>query len=400
MNEFNLTYFRCVFISDIFHAAYQTPGWTATRSMILSCLRSAGFGSSHAVEDKVLEQVQIMTGHLDKLVGSGQPVDLGEELFPKATFGVFFQVIMNLKYDYDDPELSELMRITNESLICFMDAFALETLPEALIYTVYASKVKDILAKMKKIRDFIGNEITKHKATLDPENPRDFIDLYLTKADGKHELSRMIDNVYMVLPDATSTICIGISLVFARVVYHQKVQKQVYDEIVALTGGNREVTWADKVKLPYTEAVIMEVLRINPLFAMTGEHAVPTEITFRGYRIPKRAHILANISAIHRDPALFPDPEEFRPERFLNNQGKLVKPDTWMPFGKGECILYLYLSRFSFLQIDFVLCILEILNDCLDDFIVTNCIPTLYPTSNSNREFLNKTVICQISFRI
>lgn len=46
--------------------------------------------------------------------------------------------------------------------------------------------------------------------------------------------------------------------------------------------------------------------------------------------------MLANIWAVHNDPKLWGDPQNFRPERFLNDKGQLEKPDYWIPFSAGN----------------------------------------------------------------
>ena len=48
--------------------------------MLASCIRSAGFGSSRAIEDKVLEQAQVMVAHLEQFVADRTPVDIGMPL--------------------------------------------------------------------------------------------------------------------------------------------------------------------------------------------------------------------------------------------------------------------------------------------------------------------------------
>jgi 26-hydroxylase len=55
-----------------------------------------------------------------------------------------------------------------------------------------------------------------------------------------------------------------------------------------------------------------------------------------GYRIPKNTHVVPLLHAIHVDPKLWEAPHEFRPERFLSPEGKVVKPEYFLPFGVGR----------------------------------------------------------------
>ncbi len=55
-----------------------------------------------------------------------------------------------------------------------------------------------------------------------------------------------------------------------------------------------------------------------------------------GYDIPKGTMLAANFSQIHTDPAVWDDPETFKPERFLDGAGKFVSHLGWLPFSAGK----------------------------------------------------------------
>ena len=78
-------------------------------------------------------------------------------------------------------------------------------------------------------------------------------------------------------------------------------------------------------------ATIQEVLRHRPVFLFTIPRAVvrPVEIGGRTYDPP--AHLLGCIYLLHHDPDVYPEPDEFRPERFLEGQ---PSPYTYLPWGE------------------------------------------------------------------
>ncbi|KAI0325964.1 cytochrome P450 [Cubamyces sp. BRFM 1775] len=113
---------------------------------------------------------------------------------------------------------------------------------------------------------------------------------------------------------ATESATLTFLLAMAR---FPEIQKKAQAEVDALTGGKRLPTMADRPSLPYVDAVLSEVLRwvsIAPVIA----REVTEDDEYKGYHIPKGATIMANNWAISRDESIFPEPEVFRPERFLD----------------------------------------------------------------------------------
>ena len=87
--------------------------------------------------------------------------------------------------------------------------------------------------------------------------------------------------------------------------------------------------------LPYTQAVINETLRLYPPAYVTGREAI-RDTTIGGTRIPKRHIVLISMYTTHRDPRFFPEPDAFRPERWLDGLEKRLPRGAFIPFGMGS----------------------------------------------------------------
>ncbi len=107
------------------------------------------------------------------------------------------------------------------------------------------------------------------------------------------------------------------------------IQKRAQAELDAvLSAGSsghwtRLPTFADRPQLPYVNAIVLEVLRWNPAVPLGLAHRVTQDDVYRGYFIRKGTVVWANIWSMLHDPAVFPDPHEFRPARYLKEDGSL-----------------------------------------------------------------------------
>jgi cytochrome P450 len=119
--------------------------------------------------------------------------------------------------------------------------------------------------------------------------------------------------------------------------HHDDVQSRVAAEAAEL--GDRELTAQDVTRLGYTTQVLREALRLCPPAAGVGRLAV-RDIDVDGYRVEAGTLVAVGIYALHRDPALWPDPLVFDPDRF--SLERMKGRDRWhfVPFAGGarSCI--------------------------------------------------------------
>ncbi|KAK3762030.1 hypothetical protein RRG08_066164, partial [Elysia crispata] len=112
----------------------------------------------------------------------------------------------------------------------------------------------------------------------------------------------------------------------------------IYEEIERETGGSRLPCVADKAKMNFLHATILEVLRISSIVPLSLLHRVSKECTVRGYTIPKDTMVIPHLDAVHFDEQIWGDPHTFRPERFLNDKGEVVQPEQFVAFSLGRRI--------------------------------------------------------------
>ncbi|KAI5117759.1 hypothetical protein M0805_000603 [Coniferiporia weirii] len=112
----------------------------------------------------------------------------------------------------------------------------------------------------------------------------------------------------------------SISSFILAMALHPDIQTKGQAEVDRITGNKRLPSIFDKNVLPYVNAIVKEVLRWNPAVPLGLPHQVLQDDVYRDYRIPKGTIVWANIWSILHDNGTFPEPFEFRPERFVDSE--------------------------------------------------------------------------------
>lgn len=107
---------------------------------------------------------------------------------------------------------------------------------------------------------------------------------------------------------------------FQLIAHHPRVLNELLDEI----DGNEDT---------YLEATIQEVIRHRPVFLFTIPRVVHRDFEIAGTTFRPPVYLMGCIHLMHHDPRLYPDPNSFRPERFLDSP---PKPHLWLPWGGGR----------------------------------------------------------------
>ncbi|TFK64025.1 cytochrome P450 [Pluteus cervinus] len=170
--------------------------------------------------------------------------------------------------------------------------------------------------------------------------------LYLNAS--RHQLTRKEESwlAGTMFAAGAETTAAALSVFILAMRLYPDVMKKAQAEIDTVVGRDRLPTFSDRNNLPYIRAIVKEVFRWRPVGPIGLPRRVSEDDYYNGYFIPKGSLIIANVWAMNRDPEVFPDFDEFRPERFLDEAGTVdvVLPDTHMQghvtfgFGRRICI--------------------------------------------------------------
>ena len=116
------------------------------------------------------------------------------------------------------------------------------------------------------------------------------------------------------------------------------VMRKVQEEIDRVLGDNGIPSMVDKQKMPYVEATVMEIQRMADVAPLAVPHSRLEDVALRGYTIPKGTSVIPNLYAVHRDDRIWDDPYQFKPSRFLDKNGEIVRRIELIPFSVGKLI--------------------------------------------------------------
>ncbi|RVW50418.1 Cytochrome P450 CYP82D47 [Vitis vinifera] len=119
-----------------------------------------------------------------------------------------------------------------------------------------------------------------------------------------------------ILAGGTDTVTVSLIWALSLLLNKPQVLKTAREELDSHVGRERQVEERDMKNLAYLNAIVKETLRLYPAGPLTAPHESTEDCLVGGYHIPAGTRLLANLWKIHRDPSIWSDPDEFRPEDF------------------------------------------------------------------------------------
>ncbi|XP_013916487.1 PREDICTED: cytochrome P450 2J2-like [Thamnophis sirtalis] len=118
---------------------------------------------------------------------------------------------------------------------------------------------------------------------------------------------------------------------------HQTVKSayKVYKEIKEVLGSSHSICYQDRKKVPYTNAVIHEIVRSKYILLFGLPRQCVKDVYLGNFLIPKGAILTPDLRSVLFDPEHWETPEEFNPNHFLDKEGNFVPNDAFLPFGAG-----------------------------------------------------------------
>ncbi|KAG1738956.1 cytochrome P450 [Suillus lakei] len=218
-----------------------------------------------------------------------------------------------------DPEVRRATEFTNKvRAASHPGAYLVESIPWLKYLPWYARELRD---GCRESRELFTEQLGRVKQELESGDASPSFARYLLENDSLNGLSEL-----------EMTYLAGAIFAAGSDTFHE--------ELDAVIGNNRAPAFADEQSLPRLHALISEALRWRPLVPMAYlhegvSHRTTKEVVFENYRIPAGTTVFGNHWAISRDPDVFPDPDAFKPDRWLDTKGRVREDLKFFVFGFG-----------------------------------------------------------------
>ncbi|XP_028808718.1 3,9-dihydroxypterocarpan 6A-monooxygenase-like [Neltuma alba] len=284
---------------------------------------------------------------------AAEAIDVGHELMTLAN-GIISRMIMSRSSSGNDDEAKEIRKLVTDTAE-LAGKFNLSDFIWLLKNINLQGRLNKRLKETRDRFDALLEEVIKEheherrkrKELHEDGQIRDLLDILLDiHEDETSEIKFSMENIKAFVLDlfmaGTDTSALTTEWALAELINHPRVMEKARQEIDSVVGTSRIVEESDMVKLPYLQAIFKETLRIHPTVPLLGRLSSDS-CNVCGYEIPAKTLLLVNLWSLGRDPKLWEDPLEFRPERFVGTEasgkGNLdVRGQHFelIPFGSGR----------------------------------------------------------------
>ncbi|XP_053381994.1 cytochrome P450 2U1-like [Mercenaria mercenaria] len=311
--------------------------WKEQRGFAQKALHEIGFGVNSRYLDEVINSE--ITEFIKKISLKDSAIDIKKYLNVGIS-NVILKLVCSHRYDTDDLEIDNFLTRLRVSANKF---FIREAILSCFPFLSRFPKLKlTIIRFFENQTIFIDKCIAKGRENRNSET-RNFVQMFYEKV---HEnliggLQNSFDHenisisVYQLLAAGSETTAGSVMWILLHLIRNPHIQDKMAAEMDDILGSDG-LTISDRKRLPYTHSVMLEGLRIACVAPLGIPHTVAEDVMFHGFLIPKHCSVLANLSSSLKDPHVWKEPDEFRPDRFLSeDRESVIVPKEFIPFSLG-----------------------------------------------------------------
>ncbi len=238
-----------------------------------------------------------------------------------------FEVIARAVFGVEQPARIEQLR---RALAAVVDLQWVALLPRFLQHDRPRTPWGTLQRRLRAADALLYEEIARRREAPDLDARTDVLSLLLRARDedGAPMTDRELrDELMTMLLAGHETTATGLAFAFDLLLHEPATLARLRDELTASQNGGGDA---------YLDAVVTETLRLRPVID-ANQRKLTRPRTVAGWELPAGVAVYPAIAVVQRRADLYPEPDAFRPERFLDGR---TESYAWLPFGGGirRCI--------------------------------------------------------------
>ncbi|WOG85180.1 hypothetical protein DCAR_0104368 [Daucus carota subsp. sativus] len=307
--------------------------WRQVKSICVTQLLSTK--RVHSFHNAREEEVALF---LQKIRGSHSKTVNLSEMISQLTNNILFRVVLGGKSD-SPHKWNYSYRIVVKKILDML-AYS-HSMGDFFPYLVWFDWLSGLNGKVEKaayeVDAFLESVVRDHHAATDDGCAnKDFVSILL-------DIGSPIDKecikavILDMLIAGTETTATTLEWTMAALIKNPDVMSKLQKEVRKIGKGKSQILEDDLVKMNYLKAVMKESMRLYMPAPLVVPREARQDVNVLGYDIEAGTQVLINAWALSRDPSLWDNPEEFRPERFLNSPVDYKGLHyEYLPFGSGR----------------------------------------------------------------
>ncbi|EFA81218.1 cytochrome P450 family protein [Heterostelium album PN500] len=313
-------------------AASRDERWHHNRKLVANSLSKSKLRSTVPVMEK---QAELLTITMSQLQKSGRPFS-PMKYCKKYALNIIFSIVFADEIPYEEGVEEGRFGMLLHPLDTVFKTLGAGSLVDyiTIIQPLFYAYKRFTGTEMDPIFNFVSKLYDEHVATLDPNNPRDVLDVLIIDSEGKDRVGVIAVTIDFML-GGTDTSATTIEWFLLFMANNPDIQEKVGKELKEVGGVNGKFTLANKPNTPYLNAAIKETLRMRHVgpFGLPRETRESILLNDQVF-IPKGSQIIICYYGMCHDEKRWNDPETFRPERFLDGSEEKHN-EYFLPFGQG-----------------------------------------------------------------
>lgn len=275
----------------------------------------------------------------------GKAIWPGRELLPPSVINILWTFTTGKRIARDNPRLIRFLQLLQKRSKAFdMAGGILSQMP----WLRFVAPEKTGYALIKNLNSefhtFFMEIIREHlEAYCEEKSSDDLIYAFIKEMKSQEDdgattftLNQLIMIILDIFIAGSQTTSITIDLALMISMMRPDLQQKCQKEILEALGADGVPVYAERSKLPFVEAMLLEVQRFFHIVPISGPRRVLKTCELDGFTIPKDTTVLIGLQSVHMDADFWIDPEVFRPERFLDENMEVKNIERLLPFGAGR----------------------------------------------------------------